>query len=270
MSTELANRPTGGLAIASQINDMFGNEQPHMPIDAAPPQIAILREAVMFELPNGKKVEEFSGHIIYWHNACQYYETPFDQRKPEDSKLPTCFSSDGVRPDGGEEMQAGPCRACPLNQYGSDTKGGNGKACSNTIRLAVLMDGDVIPALLKAPPSSLGKKESLMKWLTYAPNEANKAGCGFAYQAIHVNFSLSKKDFSSGMSAAVLCLCTDKVLNPNNADDLKRLQEVAAITKSFKQSYLGKIVEIMASESDTPAAADDGGVAAGDDDEIPI
>jgi len=242
------------LAVASEINDMFGTSTPQIPVDAPLPQIKILRESPMFEMPDGEVAKELSGHIIYYTNANQYYSKAFGEG---DNVVPDCFSSNGIAPDGGDNRQAGPCKSCPLNQFGSG-KDGIGKACANTIRLYVLLDGDIMGSVIKASPASLGKKDSLMRWLTNAPNVANKAGVGAAYQPIKVRFKLHKKDFSSGFSASVLDLETIKVLDPKKADEMTEIKKLAAITCQFKENYLGRIAHDMAHEKGDDVTPSDG------------
>jgi len=263
-NTAVKKREETGLAVASEIDAMFGNSD-HMqiPVDAPLPQIKIMRETPVFELPDGETSKELTGHILYYHNANQYYPDKFG----EGSEIPACLSSDGIIPDGGEDQQAGPCRDCPFNEYGS-AREGNGKACQNTIRLYILIDGDVIPALIKAPPSSLGKKDSLMRWLTNAPNISNKAGLGNAYQPIKVKFSLHRKDFDSGMSASVLDIETIEVLSLK--DNMDKISRLASITQEFKKAYLGKVSEYMAKEADNPNTGTEAETSAEDDEEIPI
>jgi len=267
MTTELANKPKGDLAVANQVDDMFGGSGTfQLPIDAPLPQIKILRETPMFETPEGDTVKEITGHIIYWHHANQYYSTEYGDGE---QGPPACASSDGLRPDGGEEPQAGPCRNCPLNQYGS-AKDGKGKACQNTIRLYVLIDGEVIPCVMKAPPSSLGKKESLLKWLTNAPNVAAKAGVGTKYQPIKVSFKLHKKDFDSGFSASVIDLTTIRVLTPDSEEDLAYLKLLAKLYQDFTAHYLGRIANDVANEKSETVNSNAETEEVDDDDEIPI
>ena len=245
MTTTLTKTENTALATKNEIDAMFGNTGLQIPVDAPLPQVKILRETPMFELPDGTPVKELVGHILYWHNANQYYSKAFGDGE---QLPPDCFSSNGINPDGGEAMQTCSCKDCQFNQYGS-APDGKGKACSNTIRLYVLLDGDVIPVLIKASPSSLGKKESLMKWLTNAPNVASKAGCGTAYQPIKVKFALHKKDFASGFSSSVLDLTTIGVLSPK--DDMPEIQKLATLTRQLKEAYIGKVAEYMSHEVDT-------------------
>jgi hypothetical protein len=217
---------------------MFGNPAVQLPIDAPLPQARIMRESPQFEMPDGSFQKELTGHIIYYTNSNAYYSAAFGEGE---NPIPDCFSSDGIAPDGGTHQQARFCRECVLNQFGS-ANDGKGKSCSNTIRLYLLLDGDILPTLVKAPPSSLGKKDSLMRWLTSAPNIASKAGVGTAYQPIKVKCKLVRKDFESGFSASILCLETIRVLNINDPADMAEIHK------------LGRIASDIASEKNDQSA----------------
>jgi hypothetical protein len=268
---EITKQTGGALATSNEIQGLFGQDKPQLPVDCLPPAIKIMRESPMFQMPDGNVVKEFAGHIIHWHNANQYYKTAFGQG---DSPVPDCLSSDGIRPDGGMNMERGPCRTCPLNQFGSSVndKGeqGEGKACSNTIRLYTLLEGEIIPCLLRCPPSSMGKKDSLMTWLTSASNQAAKAGLGACYQPILVKFTLRKKDFKSGMSASALELVTVSILDPKIPDQMAKLRGLGVVTKMFRESYVGAVALVMASEGVDAVAVETEGSRLPDDISIPF
>ena len=132
-----------------------------------------------------------------------------------------------------------------MNKFGSAADG-YGKACQNTIRLYIVADGEVIPSVLKAPPSSLGKKDSLMRWLTCAANTAARAGMGTNYQPIQVKFSLRKKEFNSGMTASVVQLETVRVLTLD-ADETK-LKQLQKLYQDFMANYMGRVKKDVAGE----------------------
>ena len=136
-----------------------------------------------------------------------------------------------------------------MNEYGS-AKNGSSKACQNTIRMYVLIDGEVVPCLLKAPPSSLGKKESLMGFLTNLPNITTKNGC--AYQQLRIRFSLYKKEFGSGMSASLI-----KMELADIVTDEAAVGQLAQTTKRFREAYLGKVADHMANEAVVAEEGDD-------------
>lgn len=236
---ELAKKQETTELSTANFTAMFGN-QVQIPIDAPLPQIKVLRESPMFELPDGSTTKSITGHIIYWHNANQYWSKKFG----EGEATPDCASSNGRQPDGGTQPQSCLCKDCEFNQYGSG-KDGNGKACQNTIRLYFLQDGDVIPSIIKAAPASLGKKESLMKWLTNAANVASKStnGATTAYQPIKVQLSLHKKNFESGFDASVIDIQTLGFV-----DDNATLNKLGKLFKEFTANYLGRIAEDVATE----------------------
>lgn len=72
---------------------------------------------------------------------------------------PTCYSNDGLAPAAdAETAQAKKCAVCPHNQWGSriTDNGGKGKACGDSMRLA-LASADQLndPMLIRVPAASL-------------------------------------------------------------------------------------------------------------------
>lgn len=78
----------------------------------------------------------------------RWYDTPFNAEQPSN---PACFAISRVeeelaaheeaeKPQGGTD---GKCEGCPKNAWGSDPRGGRGKACAQTRRL-VLMPASAI------------------------------------------------------------------------------------------------------------------------------
>jgi len=77
-----------------------------------------------------------------------------------DKQKPDCYSSDGVSPAAdAQSPQSKKCATCPHNQWGSriTEKGASkGKACNDTVRLAIAPAGQVNdPMLLRVPPASI-------------------------------------------------------------------------------------------------------------------
>jgi len=171
------------------IAEVFGGVDTYQfPTDAPLPRALILRESSQFEMPGGKLTKSFEGHVVYWHEANTYWSNPFGEGG---GSFPDCCSSNGAFPDGGDNRQDDNCSQCGWNQYGTAFDGGRGKRCQNMILLYVVRDTDRLPFVLKAPASSLGKRESLIPWLTNAVNE----GYAGKYQTIRARFSLYKKEF---------------------------------------------------------------------------
>ena len=250
------------LETANQINQAFDVEVPQIPRGAALPSIGISRETAQYELPDGSLVASFTGHILHYHFANLYYREPFGAGEPS---APDCFSSNGMTPDGDDPM-CEVCADCSFNQYGSSASG-NGKACTNNLWLYVLVDGEVLPCLLKAPPSSLNQKAALMTWLTAAPNVASKAGAGVCYQMVKAEFSLKKKTFSSGMSASVVHLSTVGVLDRTDDADAEKIGQLSALFQSLKNTQLLRIRQNLVSTLSDGADVTAGGQS---NDDIPI
>lgn len=103
---------------------------------------------------------ELDVYVLDFAHVNTYYEQAYD---PDNPTPPSCFalSHDGeeMKPDpSAPAPQADYCDGCPMNAWGSAEKG-DGKACKNGYRLAV-METDAKPeeaeiAVLSLPPTSL-------------------------------------------------------------------------------------------------------------------
>lgn len=85
-----------------------------------------------------------------------FYETGYEEGS---TAKPTCYSNDGIEPAAdAESPQAKKCAACPHNQWGSriTDNGAKGKACADSMRLAVASTNQINdPMLLRVPAASL-------------------------------------------------------------------------------------------------------------------
>lgn len=85
-----------------------------------------------------------------------FYDSGYEEGS---TAKPTCYSNDGIAPAGdSEEPQAKKCATCPHNQWGSriTDSGGKGKACADSMRLAIAPAGQLNdPMLLRVPAASL-------------------------------------------------------------------------------------------------------------------
>lgn len=113
---------------------------------------------IVDEAGEEQPLKELRGVILDKWPFKAFYLKSFDEKSVDDIGIPDCFSSDGVTGSGCEEagIPAGQrCETCPKNQWGSDRRGGRGKDCADKIRVHILMEGDVFPRYLDAPPTSL-------------------------------------------------------------------------------------------------------------------
>lgn len=110
---------------------------------------------IQFELPgddpdNPDYAKFLDGVIVYSHNSNAYWP---DGNDYDDNTPPACQSTDGNL---GYGTPGGICADCPMNRFGSDSKGtGKGKACKNMRVLYLLRSGDYMPIMLSLSPTSI-------------------------------------------------------------------------------------------------------------------
>ena len=100
---------------------------------------------------------------------------------------PDCFSNTGDRPDASvAEPQSKSCAICPHNQWGSKIgdNGGKGKACQDSVRMAIAT-ADLIndPYLLRVPPASIKSLGEYGKMLA-------KRGVGYNMVVTRIGFDM--------------------------------------------------------------------------------
>lgn len=116
-----------------------------------------------------------------------FYLKGYDKDTSEGQK-PDCYSADGVEPAAdAQNKQAKKCATCPHNQWGSriSEKGATkGKACSDTVRMAVAAAGQLNdPMLLRVPPASI-------KALGEYGQSLAKRGVGYNMVVTKVSFDI--------------------------------------------------------------------------------
>lgn len=110
-----------------------------------------------FNLPDGSKCSELQVVIVDFIAINNFYEGVYDSKN---ITPPTCFAIGQiptalVPSNNAPVKQSDTCAACPMNQYGSS---GDGKACKNMRRLAVLppdADEDTPLWILDVSPTGL-------------------------------------------------------------------------------------------------------------------
>ena len=110
-------------------------------------------------------VKELTGVVLDYYAIKAWWAQEFTGGK----NPPDCSSMDGKTGAGSEDgaIPAGQqCKNCPYNQWGSDPKGGRGKACKDIYRIYILRERTVFPVLLALPPTSLNNWEKYVRRLT--------------------------------------------------------------------------------------------------------
>lgn len=100
---------------------------------------------------------------------------------------PDCFSNFGTHPDPSvAEPQAKSCAMCPNNQWGSKIgdNGGKGKACQDSVRMAIATADQINdPYLLRVPPASIKSLGEYGKMLA-------KRGVGYNMVVTRIGFDM--------------------------------------------------------------------------------
>lgn len=127
-------------------------------------------------------MKELVGVVCFTHRMNAYWPEAYGSGE-DGSQLPECSSMDGKT---GLVVATGEirnCDTCPLNQYGTDVKGGKGKACKNMRRIYMMCNGDPTPYLLTVPPTSI---KDVNKQLTRI------LAAGVPYTGMIMRFKLEK------------------------------------------------------------------------------
>jgi hypothetical protein len=188
--TEKAMTKKEGTMAVSEMGDIFNLKDNMDGVEARLPQIKIIHQAQLFEMPDGQKVPKIEGTILDMNRVNAWWAESFDQTGG--GSPPDCFSMDGVTPDQfSGNKQGQDCPGCVQNQYGSD--GGRGKACKNAKRVHIMQDGEMLPYRLTVPPSNLKAVDLYVSLLT------SKA---IPYQLVRTEISLKKVQNKDGIAYA--------------------------------------------------------------------
>ncbi len=144
------------------IRAKIANELAQVKETVAPPSgFNISLKNKKFTLPDGASSDGPMRCVVLDYRSMNLYYTGV--YNANDPKPPTCFALgrklDELKPsDNAPEPNAENCNECSYNQWKSDPQGGNGKACKNTRRLAVIAedaDETTKPMILTVSPSGI-------------------------------------------------------------------------------------------------------------------
>jgi len=201
--------------------DLFNPEGKSPEIESLP-KIEIVHAAQIFKMPGGSTTQVFRGAIIETYKCNAYW--PEGLEESGGNQPPVCSSIDGISPDPlSEDIQApgkvsqNGCLTCNWNKYGTDLKGGKGKACKNMRRLFILVDGYNLPLQLTCAPTSLKAFADISKDL-YA--------LGWPYQAGNMIFSLEKVATYSALKLDIADIEQDMTVLNNRVKMAKKFMSV--------------------------------------------
>ncbi len=197
-----------------EIAGMFDLKENMADADARLPQIGIIHQGQIFEMPDGSKQPEFSGIILDINKANAYWAESFSQSGG--GSPPDCFSIDGVNPDSYVENPCNmSCSECENNKFGSD--GNRGKKCKNMKRIHVLTEGSIIPFRLTLPPTSMEADDVYRMMLTAS---------GIPYQLVNTKFSLKKSQNKEGIEYSEIVFTNTGVISEKKqAQYIKSMRE---------------------------------------------
>jgi hypothetical protein len=137
-----------------ELFDIFNQPEERADITELP-TIKIIHAAQLFEMPDGSTKNEIQCVLLHTYKQNAYWENV-----DINNQMPDCWAIDykkgEMKPDAFIEVpQSEECRTCKLNQFGTDTKGGAGKACKNMRVLFIYVEGYCVPCKLSVPPTSL-------------------------------------------------------------------------------------------------------------------
>lgn len=171
------------------------------------------------------------GVIVMYRPGRAYWERGLDESGG--GSPPDCSSSDGKM---GVGQPGGVCANCPLNQFGSATKG-KGKACKEMRLLFLLRPESLLPLVMVLPPTSIKPMKKYLQRLTSA---------AIPYPKVETEIGLVEASNADGIKYSQ---ATFKMLG--KLDDASA-KHVAAYAESMKGAF--EAVELTA--DDAQGAAD--------------
>lgn len=186
-------------------------------VQAQLPEIKIIHQGQLFEMPGGETVKIFQGIIIDSHCHNAYWIKSLNEGG-EIGDQPDCYSTDSIKPvsecvDFAREHQLGEeeeitCRNCEFNQFDSGKKG-RGKACHNMRDIHVIIEGNALPQKIKLSSTNLSR---------YNKHVASEAGKAIpVICAVVTEFSLSVRKNEGAPNSATICMKTIGELLPRSA-----------------------------------------------------
>lgn len=157
---------------------------------------------------------------------------------------PDCFSNEGIKPDAAVENPCSTlCSTCKHNQWGSKIgeHGGKGKACSDSVRIAVATPDQINdPYLLRVPPASIravGEYGSALK----------KRGVVFPMVVTRIGFDMEAPTPKLTFKAVGL-------VNDHTFNEVQEMRESDTVANILGQGTSGSYVAEPATEVETAVA----------------
>lgn len=211
---DVVKKEAGAVSTGEEFNVQSSMDE----IEPRLPQIKIIHQGQIFEMPDGTKETQFSGIILDLNRANAYWIESFQESGG--GTPPDCSSLDGISADLNADncpSPTGKCGLgskpeCPMNQFGS---AGRGKACKNLKRVHVILDGHQLPLRLTLPPTSIKAIDLYVSLL---------ASKGIPYQLANTEFKLKEAQNKEGIKYSELVLNTvETITGPAEVEKLKKM-----------------------------------------------
>lgn len=181
---------------------------------------------------DGESLEKvLRGVMVYQTVARAYWESSFEDGG---GSPPSCYSNDGQT---GQGMPGGDCASCKYNQWGSDRRGGQGKACRELRLLFLMQEQNLLPAVVVLPPTSVKLAHQFLIRL---------ASRGVPYYGVVTEITLEKEKSKSGISYAKAKFQVGGRLN----------QEQTAKMRAYKTALQPMLQRVVVTQSDVDQVHD--------------
>jgi hypothetical protein len=191
-----------------------------------------------WEIPGGDPVKELECLVLGAAKARVFYIDTNATGTPPDCQSNDMETGFGMISEGNTINRSRRCETCPNNRWGSDPKGGKGKACSERMLLAVQLKDALVPFCLSLPPTSVKIMSDFIKSVV---NKNRKPITNFV-----VKLGLQK--MTSGTNSFAVIAPTVKGVLP---------EEVKPIMKAMRAQAEAMLKTMPVSDSEIAVGEDD-------------
>lgn len=137
-----------------------------------------------------ESTRSLEGVVVAWTSPRAYWSRSLDDPESEGGSPPDCVSDDSVLGYGAFGVgsvahPSGECATCPMNEWGSDPRGGNAKACKEGRQLFMALPNRILPVSVSLAPTSI---QPLRKYFL------RLAGGGLPYYSVVTRLELERVD----------------------------------------------------------------------------
>lgn len=171
---------------------------------------------------------EFTGVICEFKQVRTYWLTTFDENP---NVPPDCTSDDtlrgiGIRHPDQEHASSQACASCPHAQWGSGKNGG--QACAENRLLFMLSPDDMLPYIVKLPPTSLKAAASYFMGLTRK---------GKPFYSVQTALTLERTKNDGGIDYSEVRFKKVADLSPEDAAKVKAYRTALAPAVASAQAF---------------------------------